>query len=62
MPAGLQEILALLIVLGVVAFALYRRGRKAGTTSTSCGDGCDAVAKKDSNEATVHFYRKNPDQ
>jgi hypothetical protein len=61
MPAGLQEILALLIVLGVVAFALYRRSRKPGK-STRCGDGCDAVAKKDSNEARVHFYRKNPDQ
>jgi len=64
MPAGLQEIVALLIVLAVVAFALYRRSRKPKSTG-SCGDGCasadKSADKKDSGEATIHFYRKNSD-
>ena len=60
MPAGLQEITALLIVLAIVAFALYRRSRKAGSAD-SCGDSCSSVDNKDGNESTIHFYRKNTD-
>ena len=60
MPAGLQELIALLIVLAIVVFALYRRSRKAAS-SGSCGDDCASVEKKDSDEATIHFYRKNTD-
>ena len=59
MPAGLQELLALAIVAGVVGFALYRRSRR-GKQSGACGDGCgqQAAAKK---EATIHFYRRKDD-
>ena len=60
MPAGLQEIAALLIVLAVVAFALYRRSRKPKSAG-SCGDSCTSVDKPDRGEATIHFYRKNGD-
>ena len=60
MPAGWQEIVALLIVLAVVAFALYRRSRKP-KSSGSCSDGCASVDKQDRGEATIHFYRKNGD-
>jgi len=60
MPTGLQEILALLIVLAIVGFALYRRSRKAASKG-SCGDNCASAQNKDSGETTIHFYRKNDD-
>jgi hypothetical protein len=58
MPPGIQEIIALVIVFAVVAFALYRR-RRAGAKKSACGDACGQSAKPD--EATVHFYRRNKD-
>lgn len=61
MPAGLQEILALLIVLVIVGFALYRRSRGKRTTG-SCADGCAAADKRGGDEeTTIHFYRRSDD-
>jgi len=70
MPTGLQEILALLIVLASVASKvsvtrsrskrLSARSRKAASKG-SCGDNCASAQNKDSGETTIHFYRKNDD-
>ncbi len=58
MPIGIQEIIALAIVFAVVVFALYRR-RRSGQKKAACGDACGHAAKTE--EATVHFYRRNKD-
>ena len=54
MTAGLQEAVALLIVALVVGFGLYRRWRKARRREPPC---C-AEPTADSDEKTVHFYRR----
>jgi len=54
MSPGIQEAIALAIVLVVVGFGLYRRWRKTKTKSAAC---CADPAAK-SNEKTVHFYRR----
>ncbi|MDJ0928138.1 MAG: hypothetical protein QNJ73_10890 [Gammaproteobacteria bacterium] len=57
MPVGLQEVVALAIVIAIVGFALYRRWRRSADTRSSC---CDQPAAKKS-EKTVHFYKRADD-
>ena len=54
---GTQEIIALMIVMLVIAFALYRRARKnKNSAKAGCAD-CDKPADNTA-EKTVHFFRK----
>ncbi|MGI9330024.1 MAG: hypothetical protein ACR2QB_04850 [Gammaproteobacteria bacterium] len=54
MSPGWQELIALTLVVVVVGFALYRRWRKPAQAKSSC-----CSEKDDSDEKTVHFYRRN---
>ena len=54
MPVGLQEIIALAIVIAVVSFGLYRRLRRSRKRSPGC---CDQPGT-DKQENTIHFYRR----
>ena len=54
MTPGLQEAIALGIVLVIVGFALYRRWRK-GASKNSC---CESPPES-ADEKTVHFYRRD---
>ena len=56
MSIGLQEIFALLIVALVLAFALYRRWKRARKPAAGCS-GCDRGDAKPK-EATLRFYRR----
>ncbi len=58
MPPGIQELIALGIVMSVVAFAVYRRWRRARSDASACSD-CDRNPPKPDTEKTVHFYRRN---
>ncbi len=55
MSPGIQEAIALIIVVLVVGFGLYRRWRKGAEKKAAC---CADPAGKDSAEQTVHFYRR----
>jgi hypothetical protein len=56
MAPGIQEGIALGIVLLVIGFALYRRWRRR-SAGTKC---CDAGSPSpDETEKPVHFYRRN---
>lgn len=55
MTPGIQEAIALGIVVLVVGFGLYRRWRKGKRQESAC---C-AEPTADSTEQTVHFYRRN---
>ena len=55
MGLGTQEIVALLIVTGVVAFALYRRWRRGASKRAGCSGCADADESK---ETPVRFYRR----
>ena len=57
MPIGLQEIVALLIVLAVVGFALYRRVKRSGKVEKNC---C-ASPQQSGDESVIHFYRRSDD-
>ena len=57
MSPGIQEAVALAIVIAVVGFGLYRRWRKGQAKSASCG----AQPETDTGEKTVHFYRRDKD-
>jgi hypothetical protein len=54
MTPGLQEALALIIVLAIVGFALYRRWRRS-SRKASCCEGDDGEKA----EHTVRFYRRD---
>ena len=53
MNPGIQELVALAIVVLIVGFALYRRLRKGRAKSA----GYDTPSSKE--EKTVHFYRRD---
>lgn len=55
MGLGTQEIVALLLVAGVVTFALYRRWRRGQSSQTGCSGCTDTDEPK---ESTVRFYRR----
>ena len=59
MKIGIQEIVALGIVLAVVAFAIWRRWKKGRSGQGTC-DGCDKPSVADSAEKTIHPYRRTP--
>jgi hypothetical protein len=52
---GIQEVVALAIVIAVVGFGLYRRWRKGKGKSASCA----AQPVTENDEKTVHFYRRD---
>lgn len=52
---GLQEFLALAIVIGVVAVVLYRRRRRGA--AHGCAD-CAPAGDEASQEKPVRFYRR----
>lgn len=55
MSPGIQEAVALAIVVAIAGFALYRRWRKAKQKKVaSC---CD-TPPAETGEKTVHFYRR----
>jgi hypothetical protein len=53
---GTQEIIAIMLVIAVIGFALYRRLRKK-TDSTGACSGCEHPSKS-IDEKPVHFFRK----
>ena len=57
MTPGLQELIAIFIVIGVVIFALWRRKRRLGTRRNGC-DGCDAASDGNAAEKPVRLYRR----
>ena len=58
MKIGIQEIVALGIVLAVVLFAVWRRWRRGRQNQAGCS-GCDHAAPQPSNEKTIHPYRRD---
>ena len=57
MSAGLQELLALLLVAVVVGLYLYRRRRRP---AGSCGDCASGPSNRDTAEKIIHFHRRRP--
>ena len=57
MTPGMQELIAIAIVIGVVIFALWRRKRRVGTRESGC-TGCDAAADEKSPEKPIRLYRR----
>jgi len=58
MRIGWQEIIALTIVLGVVAFATWRRWQRGRARDSAC-DGCDNSATTPADEKPVRMYRRH---
>jgi len=58
MKIGIQEIVALCIVLAVVLFAIWRRWQRGRRHQTGCSD-CDHASPKSSEEKTIHLYRRD---
>lgn len=62
MPIGLQEILALGIVLAVVAFALWRRWTRANSRASdgrAACSGCDDGSAATVEEKPIRIYRRH---
>lgn len=60
MPAGIQEIIALVIVFAVVALAFRRRRKAHRDDCGGCDDcGTDAKASEKKTETELRFYRRN---
>ncbi len=57
MAIGTQEIFAIIIVIAVVGFTLYRRLRKKGSSANACS-GCESNSTKSSNEKPLRFFKK----
>jgi len=57
MTIGMQEVFAILIVVAIVGFAIFRRLRKKASSSNVCS-GCEQGAGKNSNEKPLHFFKK----
>ena len=55
---GTQEIIALILVIAVVGFALWRRLHKKPDSSDTCSN-CDHTTKN-TDERPVHFFKKQP--
>jgi len=55
---GTQEIIAIIIVIAVVGFALWRRLHKKSGSAEGCSNCDHAEQKKD--EHPVHFFKKQP--
>jgi len=58
MGLGFQEIIALLIVTGIVGFALYRRLRRRKDIANAGCSGCENNANSAEKEKPVRFYRR----
>lgn len=57
MAIGTQEILAIVFVIAIVGFALYRRLRKKSSAAGACS-GCEHGQSESTDEKPVHFYKK----
>ncbi|UCG72318.1 MAG: hypothetical protein JSV45_13900 [Chromatiales bacterium] len=56
MTPGIQEAIALAIVVLVVGFGLYRRWRKGKRQESAC---CSENSASEPEEQTVHFYKRD---
>ena len=57
MTIGIQELVTLLFVVGIVGFAVYRRWRKKPGRRSGCADCADGPANEKS-EKPIHIYRR----
>jgi hypothetical protein len=57
MMMGTQEIIAIMLVIAVIGFALYRRLRKKSASTDACS-GCEHTSSKSADEKPVHFFKK----
>jgi len=57
MMIGTQEIIAIMIVIAVIGFALYRRLRKKSNSNGTCSN-CEHTSSKSTDEKPVHFFKK----
>jgi hypothetical protein len=53
---GTQEIIAIIIVIAVIGFSLWRRLRKKSSSSGACSN-CEH-STENTDEKPVHFFRK----
>ena len=61
MPIGIQELFALMIVVAIVAFALYRRRRRQKDAATGCADCAAGPGQKTGDapgEQEIHRFRR----
>jgi|GEM_PF-1919513 len=57
MAIGTQEILAIVFVIAIVGFALYRRLHRKSSAAGACS-GCEHGKSDSADEKPVHFYKK----
>jgi len=57
MMIGTQEIITIMLVIGIVGFALFRRLYKKSDTTNACS-GCDQTTANKTDEKTIHFFKK----
>ncbi|MBT8442046.1 MAG: hypothetical protein KJO76_06655 [Gammaproteobacteria bacterium] len=58
MKIGIQEIVAICMVLAVVLFAIWRRWQRGRHHQAGCS-GCDQSQPESGKEKTIHLYRRD---
>jgi len=57
MMIGTQEIITIMLVIGIVGFALFRRLSKKSGSTDACS-GCEQTTTKKTDEKPLHFFKK----
>jgi len=57
MMIGTQEIITIILVIGIVGFALFRRLSKKSSSTDACS-GCDQTTANKTDEKPIHFFKK----